>query len=116
MIKVHFTFCGVAFFSMSALLLSFTVIAEKNHQQKYEAVLGKQMQVKCFVEYQGGGDDIRFVMGRFNKPSQAMKMLQGRKVGKHNTQKTVYKVKQCVQEHERFSSAKARQLDKSLFR
>ncbi len=82
------------FIAVIISLASFAVMAEKSHQQKYEAALGKQMQVKCHVEYQGGGDDIRFVAGSFNKPQQAMRVLQGNKVVKHNgqTQKTIYQI------------------------
>ncbi len=96
------------------LLSSFVVVAEKSHQQKYEDALGPQMQVKCHVEYRGGGDDIRFVVGDFNNPMQAKKMLQGKKVIKHNgkSSKTIFKVKQCVQQKEQFAKEKAKQLDK----
>jgi hypothetical protein len=106
--------CLIAFIT---LLSSSVVLAEKSYQQKYRDALGKQMQVKCYVEYQGGGDDIRYMSGGFKKPSHAIKTLQGKKVSKHNqksqkVQKTIYKVNECVQEHELFTNNKARHLNK----
>jgi len=111
---INFNSTIVAF----TLLSSFTAAAEKSHRQMYEDALGQQMQVKCLVEYRGGGDAIRFVVGSFNTPNQARKILQGRTFGKGDSKnlKTVYKVKECVEEHVRFSSEKAKQLDKPLLR
>lgn len=103
-----------SFIVVITTLSSFAILAEQSQQQKPEAALGKSMQIKCHVEYQGGGDDIRFVIGSYNNANQAMRTLQGRKTLKGNgkIQKTIYKVKECVQQHERFAGAKARQLDK----
>jgi hypothetical protein len=100
------------------LLSSFTSVAEKSHQQKYEEALGEQMRVKCLVEYRGGGDAIHFVVGSFNTPSQAISFLHGRTFGKNDSknQKTVYKVKECVEERGTFSSEKAKLLDKPSLR
>lgn len=93
---------------------SFSVVAEKSHQQNYEAALGEQMQVKCYVEYQGGGNDIRFVAGSFKSPNQARQALLGRVAIKHNAQlkKVIHSVNECVIASEPFSKEKARQLDK----
>ena len=106
MIKINvLIFNGfIAAITTVTLLSSFAVMAEKSHQEKYEAAKGKQMQVKCHVEYQGGGEDIRFVIGSFDQPSQAMKLLIGRETGNKNAkkQKTVYKIKECVEGSERF--------------
>ena len=108
----------IAVMTVVTLISSFTVQAEQSYQEKYEAAKGKQMEVKCHVEYQGGGDDIHFVIGSFSQPSQAMKLLDGRKVGNKNAkmQKTIYKIKECVEGSERFSSKSARQLDKAKLR
>jgi hypothetical protein len=101
------------FITVLISLSSFYVVAEKSHQQK-----DKQMQVKCHVEYQGGGDDIRFITGRYNKPNQVISYFQGKKVDMYNgrDKKVIYKVKECVQGHELFESQKARQLDKAVLR
>jgi hypothetical protein len=94
-------------------LSSFSGAAEKSHQKK-----DKQKPFKCHVEYQGGGDDIRFITGRYNDPNQLINYFQGRKVDMYNgrDKKIIYKVKECVHEHERFESQKARQLDKAALR
>jgi len=100
--------------AMIVSLSSFAVLAEKSHQQKYEASLGKQMQVKCFVEFRGGGNDIRFAAGSYSKPNHAIKTLMGKNITKQNGQpnKVIYKVNECVQLKEDFSTEKARALDK----
>jgi len=101
-------------FTVLIFLSSFVVSAEKSHQQKYEAALGKQMQVKCHVEYLGGGYDIQFSAGSYNKAAQAIRTLQGKKVIKNNAQskKTIIKVNECVESNKQFSKAQYRQLDK----
>ncbi len=95
---------------------SFTVTAGKIHQQKNVQAAGGLMQLKCFVEYHGGGNDIRFVTDTFTTPSQAIKVFQGRKVKKGNSEKVIYKVKECVETRKKFSNGRARQLDKGLLR
>jgi hypothetical protein len=103
----------MSFIVVLILLPSFSVTAEKRYQKK-----DKQKPFKCHVEYQGGGDDIRFITGRYNEPNQLINYLQGKKVDMYDgrDKKVIYKVKECIQGHERFASQKARQLDKAVLR
>jgi hypothetical protein len=66
------------------------------------------------VEYRGGGDDIQFIVGAFEKPNQAKPLLVNRQVvkSKSKSKKTILKVKECVKEEKKFSSSRARNLDK----
>lgn len=104
------------FIAVLIAISSFAVMAEKSPQQKNVQAVGGLMQVKCFVEYHGGGDDIRFVTDTFATPTQAIKVFQGRKVKKNNTQKVIYKVKECVEARKKFTNGRAKQLDKGLLR
>lgn len=118
------TMKNVTFFNFNSLiaiiasLSALTAVAEGMPKKKHSDAIGNHMQVKCYVEYQGGGDDIRFITGSFNKPSQAIAILQGRKVNKHNTQisKIIYKVNECVKGNKLFKSKVARKLDKNMLK
>lgn len=92
-----------------ALALSIVAHAEKSHQQKWEESLGKQMSVKCYVEYLGGGNDIRFVIGGFKKPNEAKAMLNKLKV-KNSNEKKIAKIKECTEVKDDFKSAQANHL------
>jgi len=108
----------IAALAILCISCSFGVYAEKSHQQKYKDAMGEQMHVKCYVEYRGGGDDIRFAVGDFKTPNQAKALLHSRKVVKNNgkTYKNILKVKECVKSTEQFSTSQAKNLDKSVAR
>jgi len=107
-----------------AMLVSFVlsysvaVHGEKRQQALQLQALEKKMSVKCYVEYLGGGDDIRFAIGAFKTPNHVQGLLQGRKVIKNNgkSNKSIFKVKECVKSAEQFSSSRAKLLDKSVAR
>lgn len=83
--------------------------AEKSHQKKWEESLGQQMTVKCYIEYLGGGYDIRFVIGGFKKANEAIAILNTSKATK-NTDKKITKINECVKVNEKFQSAQANHL------
>jgi len=105
---------------LSSLLLTSFVQAEaqKSYQQKYREAKGKQVSIKCHVEYSGGGEAIHTVIGKFNNPSQAKQVFQGRKmrVGTNKVSKQIYKVNECVKEKNEFTSARVKRLDKAKAR
>jgi hypothetical protein len=92
---------------------SFSANAEDKQQQQHAGTANAKMTVKCYVEYRGGGDDIRFVIGDFKSPNQAKGILHGRKVIKKNgtINKSILKVKECVKAKEEFSTSRARKLN-----
>jgi len=92
-----------------ALAISLEAHAEKSHQQKWEESLGKQMYVKCYVEYFGGGNDIRFVIGGFKKPNEAKRVINKLKV-KNKNEKKIAKIKECTEMNDKFKSAQANHL------
>ncbi|WP_057830697.1 TapY2 family type IVa secretion system protein [Colwellia sp. TT2012] len=96
---------------------SFATNAEESNQ-KHVGAKNTKMTVKCYVEYRGGGEDIRFVIGDFKTPNQAKGILHGRKVIKSNgtIKKIIMKVKECIKSTEKFSTSRAKQLDKSVAR
>ena len=96
-------------FSILVLGSSFTANAEKHSQLRKNVY----MSVKCHVEYRGGGEDIRFIIGQYKKANEAKGILQGRIVVKNNAtvKKTILKVKECVKEEEQFQNPHARNLD-----
>jgi hypothetical protein len=97
---------------------SFSASAEEKQQQKHVRTASVKMTVKCYVEYRGGGDDIRFVIGDFKTPNQAKGILHGRKVTKKNgtINKSILKVKECVKAKKQFSTSRARKLNESVVR
>jgi hypothetical protein len=97
---------------------SFAANAEEKQQQKYVGVTSTKMTVKCYVEYRGGGDDIRVVIGDFKTPNQAKGILHGRKVIKMNgtINKNIFKVNECVESTEQFSNSRAKSLNNSVAR
>ncbi len=101
---------------LGALLLTSSLKAEtqKSYQQKYREAKGKQVSMKCHVEYSGGGEAIHTVIGKLNSPKQAKQVFQGRemRVGKKKASKQVYKVNECVKIEDEFTSASAKRLDK----
>ncbi len=105
-------------FVILSVSCSFSVFAEKSHQQKYSAAMGEQVPVKCYVEYRGGGEGIQFAVGAFETPNQAKNLLLNREVTlvkkDKKSKKTILKVKECVKEKNKFSNYRAKQLDKSL--
>lgn len=105
---------------LGTMLLTSSLAAQekKSHQQKYREAKGKQVSIKCHIEYSGGGDAIHTVVGEFNNPKQAIQVFQGRemRVGNNKASKQVYKVNECVKEEDEFTSASAKGLDKDTAR
>lgn len=97
---------------------SFAANAEEKQPQKHVGATSTKMTVKCYVEYRGGGDDIRVVIGEFKTPNQAKGILHGRKVIKMNgtINKSIFKVNECVESTEQFSSSRAKSLNNSVAR
>jgi hypothetical protein len=89
--------------------------AQKSYKQKYQEAKGKQVSIKCYTEYNGGGNAIHTVVGNFNNPNQAKQVFQGREilVGANKTTKQIYKVNECVNIKDEFTSASAKRLDKA---
>jgi len=100
------------------LTSSFETQAQKSYQQKYREAKGKQVSIKCHVEYSGGGETIQTVIGEFNNPNQAKQVFQGRemRVGANKASKQIYKVNECVNKENEFTSASAKRLDKAKAR
>lgn len=110
----NFNLISISALALISISCSFGVFAEKSYQQKYADARGEQIPVKCYVEYRGGGDDIQFIVGAFENPNQAKSLLVNRQVvkSKSKSKKTILKVKECVKEEKKFSSSRARNLDK----
>ncbi|MDX2367719.1 MAG: TapY2 family type IVa secretion system protein [Colwellia sp.] len=105
---------------LGTMLLTSSLEAQtqKSYQQKYREAKGEQVSIKCHIEYSGGGEAIRSVIGQFNNPNQAKQVFQGReiRVGANKVSKRVYKVNECVNKKDEFTSARAKRLDKNTAR
>jgi hypothetical protein len=89
--------------------------AQKSYKQKYQEAKGKQVSIKCHTVYHGGGEAIHTVIGSYSSPNQAKQVFQGRKIsiGAKKSAKQIYKVNECVNENDEFTSASAKRLDKA---
>jgi len=105
---------------LGTLLLtsSFETQAQKSDQQKHQESKGKKVLIKCYVEYSGGGEAIHTIIGKFKNPNQAKKVFQGRemRVGADKASKQIYKVNECVNNKDEFTSASAKRLDEDRAR
>jgi hypothetical protein len=111
----------IAVIATITALSSFSVMAVKSEKQKYQEMQEKQIEVKCHVEYEGGGEGIQGSVGLYSEPNQAINTLQGLEFDTYNKKnikvtKVINKVKECVEGDGRFASAKARQLDQNTLR
>ena len=105
---------------LGTMLLTVSSVAQetKSYQQKYREAKGKQVSIKCHVEYSGGGEAIHTLTGEFNNPNQAIQVFQGRemRVGANKASKQIYKVNECVNNKDEFTSARVKRLDKGTAR
>lgn len=101
--------------ALITLICSYSVTAEKSYIEQYDESIKNSVPVKCYVEYRGGGDDIRLAIGDFDNPNQARQLLlnQAVVINKANKKqkKIVFKVKECVNETDNFTNARAKKLD-----
>lgn len=97
---------------MSMLSCSFGVLSAP------KANNGAKVELKCFVELYGGKETIHFAGVNPKKVKGFTQQLIGEKVltsivkGKQK----IYKVNECVPLTEKFTSARARQIDKETVR
>lgn len=107
---------GKGIICILALFTAFSATADKKNYNITSTTPTSYMQVKCFVEYRGGGDDILIISAKYSLPDQAINYFQGYEVTKENERnsKVVHKVKECVEVADSFKNNKANKLDKRM--
>lgn len=100
------------------LICSYSVMAEKSYIEQYDESIKNSVPVKCYVEYRGGGEDIRLAIGDFDNPNQARKILLNQEVvinkANKKQKKIVIKIKECVNETDKFTNTRAKNLDQAM--
>lgn len=95
---------------LTFLPFSFLVEAKKSKE------VIPYMEVKCYVEYGGGKEDIRYISARYKHVNEAKRFFQGRQYRDAKDTLVINKVMECRKAKERFTNAKAFKLESELDR
>ena len=101
-------------------IISFDVKANASASNK-KSVIAKKVkltEMKCHVEFLGGGETIHFVNTTKPSSGQLSQMLVGAKISTSMIQtiQEIYKVKECIKFGKDFKTARARLLDEETVR
>ncbi len=118
--KLNFIVITIFLMTAFSSITSFDVKANASVSKKKVSIVKKLklIEMKCHVEFLGGGETIHFVNTTKPSSSQLTQMLVGAKISTSmiNTTQEVYKVKECVKLEKDFKTAKAKLLDEETVR
>ncbi|OUR62609.1 hypothetical protein A9Q74_04040 [Colwellia sp. 39_35_sub15_T18] len=97
---------------ITLLTVSYTVKVDSKEK------LHKKIDVKCFVELVGGGEQVIFWNISSKKLSGLSQSIIGHKVTVHNSKQKakIYKAHECILLKDEFTSVRAKRLDKDTAR
>ncbi len=102
------------------LITSFDVKANASASKKKAKTteIISAVEMKCHVEFLGGGESIHFINTTRYSPSQLRQRLVGEKISTsmEKAAQEIYKVKECTKFEKDFRTEKAKSLDENTVR
>jgi len=111
---------SIVFLMIILTLTSFDVKANASASKKKATTTEKPMAVemKCHVEFLGGGESIHFINTTRSSSNQLKQMLIGAKISTsmEKAAQEIYKIKECTKLEKDFRAEKAKLLDEDTVR
>jgi len=95
-----------------SLTTSFSVQANVSAGTKAKAIMPVDIEMKCHVELIGGGETISFTNTPYKSMRELTQLLMKQKVklNSDDSERAIYKVKECVPLQDKFKGRRAQQL------